>query len=112
MKMKTKTIKYVGGMMIIMAAVSVGTLAWSPATAVVEAAAQARRVSSLKGVIKSINDTQAVIVPNDNNKVEVTFQLTSETAKTGAVAAGDNVTVSYYFEKTQRIATALAGKAS
>ena len=77
----------------------------------VTVAAQAPRTSLLKGVIKSIDDSAVVVVPNENKDVEVSFKISSGTTRTGAVATGDEVTVSYHFEQTQRVATALAGKA-
>jgi hypothetical protein len=74
------------------------------------AAAQAPRAAVLKGVIKSIDDSAVVVVPNENKKSELTFKITSATTRTGAVAAGDEITVSYHFEQSARVATSLAGK--
>jgi hypothetical protein len=98
-----------GGLAIILTAMSAGQFG-EPVGVTVAVAAQAPRVATLKGVIKSIDDSSAVVVPNENKKVEVTFKVTSETTRTGAVAAGNEVTVSYRFDKTERIATALTGK--
>jgi len=72
--------------------------------------AQAPRPAVLKGVIKSIDDSAAVIVPNENKNAEIAFKVTSDTTRTGAVAVGNEVVVSYRFEKAERIATALTGK--
>ena len=107
----TKTMKRACGVMLTVMATMLVTAAEYAGEPAVQAA-QARRTSALKGVIKSVTDQAVVIVPNENNKVEVTFKVTSETTRTGAVAAGDAVTVSYYFEQAQRVATAVAGKAN
>ena len=106
----TKTIySMCGALAIILNVVSAGPFG-DEISATVAVAAQAPRTAMLKGVIKSIGDSTAVIVPNENKKVEVTFKVTSDTTRTGAVAAGNEVTVSYHFEKAERIATALTGK--
>ncbi|MCC7009665.1 MAG: hypothetical protein IT184_12720 [Acidobacteria bacterium] len=76
------------------------------------AASMQRKTSKLKGTIKSVGAESAVIVPADNKQTEITFRLTSSTEKTGSLSSGDAVEVEYYFEQGQRVATALAGKAS
>jgi hypothetical protein len=106
----TKTVKRVCGVALVVMAATFVTAAEYAGVDQVEAAAQTKRTSSLKGVIKSIDDSAVVVVPNENKRVEVTFKVTSETTRSGAVAAGDEITVSYHFEQTQRVATALAGK--
>jgi hypothetical protein len=108
--MMTKTIHSMCGALAIILTVAFAGPSGEQMGATVSVAAQAPRAAALKGVIKSIDGSTAVIVPNDNKKVEVTFKVTSDTTRTGAVAAGDEVTVSYRFEKTERIATALTGK--
>ena len=91
-------------------AMTFGSVGYIGVTAV-QASAQAPRASLVKGVVKSIDDSALVLVPNENKKMEVTFKVTSATTKTGAVATGDEITVSYHFEQSQRVATSLAGKA-
>jgi hypothetical protein len=106
----TKTIHTaIGVLALILGVMVAGHPAGFGAAGVVQA--QTARVATLKGVIKSIDDASAVVVPNENKKAEVTFKVTPETTRTGAVAAGEEVTVSYRFEQTQRVATALTGKA-
>jgi hypothetical protein len=69
-------------------------------------------MSTSKGVIKKLDDATVVIVPEDNRNVEVPFKVTSATTKSGALTAGEAVTVTYYFEQGQRVATQLAGRAT
>lgn len=98
---------------VVMAGISLFALA-APAPADIRPAAVAtqRSTSKLKGTLKSLDATSAVVVPADNKNAEITFQVTAATQKTGAVAVGDVVEVAYYFEQGRRVATALTGKAS
>jgi hypothetical protein len=75
--------------------------------------AQSAPVSTtMKGVIKSIDDNTNVLVPSSNKNAEVTFQLTADAKRSGELAAGGQVAVTYYYDKGQRIVTAVAGKTS
>ncbi|MCC7009644.1 MAG: hypothetical protein IT184_12615 [Acidobacteria bacterium] len=108
-----KMVNVAGGVLVALVAATAMAGPVSPMVATLEARGQeARRTSTLRGTIKSVDDATAVIVPAENKKTEVPFKLTPGTAKTGACGAGDTVTVSYYFEQGQRVATALAGKTS
>jgi len=98
-----------GVLAIILTLVSAGAFG-EQVGAPVALAAQAPRTAVLKGVIKSIDDSAAVIVPNENKNAEIAFKVTSDTTRTGAVGVGNEVVVSYRFEKAERIATALTGK--
>lgn len=71
---------------------------------------QARATATSKGVLKTIDDSSVVIVPSDNKKVEASFAVSASTTRSGALAAGDQVTVTYYFEAGKRVATAVVGK--
>ena len=73
-------------------------------------ALQAPRVSKLKGTIKSLDATAAIVVLGDTNKSEISFQVSSATEKVGALESGASVEVSYYFSDGKRVATALTGK--
>lgn len=96
-----------GGVVVAMLAVT------GVATANVRAearAAEQARTATTKGVLKTIDSTSVVIVPSDNKKVEASFLVSESTTRSGALAAGDQVTVTYYFEAGKRVATAVAGK--
>ena len=92
---------------------SVAGFAQSGSTAV----AQSRQVQSapvsatLKGVIKKIDDASIVLTPSNNKNGEVTFQLTAAAKRTGAIATGDSVSVTYHFENGSRVVTSVTGKA-
>ena len=73
-------------------------------------ALQAPRVSKLKGTMKSLDATAAIVVLGDTNKSEISFQVSSATEKVGALENGASVEVSYYFSDGRRVATALTGK--
>jgi hypothetical protein len=107
--MMSRTIKQVCGIALVVLATGFVTVMEHASVEV--QAAQARRTSQLKGVIKSVGDDAVVVVPNENKKAEITFKVTAETARTGSLEAGNPVTVNYYFEKTDRVATALTGTA-
>jgi len=66
--------------------------------------------TTLKGVIKTIDDKSVVIVPASNKKSEVEFDLTSSAKRTGALAAGTSVEVSYYYDSGKRVVTSVSGK--
>jgi hypothetical protein len=68
--------------------------------------------TSVKGVIKSINDTSIVVSASTPKKAEVTFQLTSAVKRTGTLTPGGPVTVTYYFDNGQHVVTSLTGKES
>ncbi len=68
--------------------------------------------TTMKGVIKTINETSIVVVPATNKKAEVTFDLTSSSKREGALTAGDPVAITYYYENGKRVVTDLAGKST
>jgi hypothetical protein len=84
----------------------------SPATAAAGVVQNAPVTTTLKGTIKTIDQSSVVLVPSGSKSGEVTFQLTPSVKRSGDLAAGGAVTVTYYYEKGQRVVTALAGKAS
>src|SRR5262245_41995877 len=113
--MMTTRMKNAGAFVLALATASSMTVFAHPAaTPVADSARQepAKRTSTSKGIIKSLNDTTIVILPADNRNMEVTFKLTSATTRSGELSTGEVVTVTYYFEQGQRVATLLAGKAT
>lgn len=105
--MKMMTMMRSGLVLAVLAAAAVTGVSVAPVAA---AEAQAKSTATTKGVIKTFDDAAVVIIPSDNKKVEVTFQVSPATTKTGAVAAGDQVSISYYFEAGKRVAAAVNGK--
>ena len=73
-------------------------------------AQSAPATTTMKGVIKTINETSIVLTPSSNKNAEVTFQLTATARRTGTLAAGENVSVTYYYENGARVVTTLIGK--
>lgn len=73
--------------------------------------AQTPRTAKLKGTLKSLDTSAAVITPNDNKKVEVTFELTETTERSGDLEPGAEIEVVYYVAQAKRVATQLIGKA-
>ena len=101
--------KVTAAMVLTMTLAAVPTALAIPAD--VAGAAQAQRVSAkLKGTMKSLDATAATVVLSDNSKTEVVFQVSSDTAKVGALENGASVEVTYYFSDGKRVATALTGK--
>ena len=98
----------VGGIALV--ATMTATVATVAVKAEARAAGQARATATIKGALKTISDEAVVIVPSDNKKAETSFIVSATTTKTGALAAGDQVTVTYYFDAGKRVATAVAGK--
>ena len=70
-----------------------------------------QRTAKLKGTLKSLDTSAAVITPNDNKKVEVTFELTETTERSGDLEPGAEIEVVYYVAQAKRVATQLIGKA-
>ena len=75
------------------------------------AAQSAPLTTTMKGVIKTIDDKSIVVVPSSNKKSEVSFDLTSSAKREGVLAAGDAVAITYYYENGKRVVTDLEGKA-
>ena len=71
---------------------------------------EARQGARMKGTLKSIDATSAVVVPSDNKKAEITFEITPTTERSGALAAGAQVEVVYVFADSKRVAKQLIGK--
>jgi hypothetical protein len=94
-----------------MAAMS-GVMPAATAVAHAKTAQSAPLTTTMKGVIKKIDDASIVVSPSTNKNAEVTFDLTSAAKREGALAAGDAVTITYYYENGKRIVTSVAGKAS
>jgi len=65
--------------------------------------------TTLKGTIKTINDTSIVVTTPE--KKDASFQLTSSVKRTGTLATGSQVVVTYYFDNGQHVVTALTGAA-
>jgi hypothetical protein len=63
-----------------------------------------------KGVIKKIDDTTIVLTPSDDKKKEVTYPLAPSAKRTGQCEVGDDVVISYHYEKGRAVVTAVAGK--
>jgi hypothetical protein len=93
---------------------SVAGFAQSGSTVVEQARAvqSAPVTGTLKGVIKKIDDASIVLTPSNNKNAEVTLQLTAATKRSGAVATGDAVTVTFHFENGARVVTSVTGKAN
>jgi hypothetical protein len=82
-----------------------------PFTALSARAQESKPVTgTLKGTIKSINDNQLVLTPSNKKNGEISFDLTASVTRTGSLAPGEAVSVSYYFSNGKRVATAIAGK--
>jgi hypothetical protein len=90
------------------------TLAGASAPRIVNASAEQSAPASAtrKGVIKKIDDSTLVITPSDDKKREATYVLTSSTTRTGQCGVGDDVVISYHYEKGKPVVTAVAGKAA
>src|SRR5262245_2365261 len=113
--MMTNRMKSAGAFVLALATVSSMTVFAHPVAArVADSARQdpAKKTSTSKGIIKSLNDSAIVILPADDRNMEVTFRVTSATTRTGELSTGEIVTVTYYFEQGQRVATVLTGKAN
>ena len=96
-----------------LAAVLVAGVAQMASTSVEARALQgSQATTTMKGVIKTISDTSVVIVPATNKKAEVAFDLTSSVKREGALASGDDVAITYYYENGKRVVTEVAGKAT
>lgn len=63
-----------------------------------------------KGVIKKIDDATIVMTPSDDKKKEVTYTLAPSAKRTGQCDVGDDVVISYHYEKGRAVVTAVAGK--
>lgn len=81
-------------------------------TTIVGAAQSAPATATRKGIVKKVDDTTIVLVPADAKKTEATYPLSAETKRIGTVAVGDEVVVTYHYERGKVIVTAVAGKAS
>jgi hypothetical protein len=88
-------------------------LAGHYSSTIVNAAAQtAPATATRKGVIKKLDDTTLILQPADAKNTEATYTLSSETKRTGRLAAGEEVVISYHYERGKVIVTAVAGKSS
>jgi hypothetical protein len=63
-----------------------------------------------KGVIKKIDDTTIVLTPSDDKKREATYALSPSAKRTGQCGVGDDVVVSYHYEKGRPVVTLVSGK--
>jgi hypothetical protein len=73
--------------------------------------AQTAQVSATrKGVVKKIDDTTLVFAPVDAKKTEVTYVLSAETKRSGTLAVGDEVAISYHYEHGKVIVTQVTGR--
>ena len=80
---------------------------------VTAASAQAAPVSATrKGVIKKIDSSTIVLTPTDDKKREATYTLAPAATRTGQCDVGDDVVISYHYEKGKAVVTAVTGKAS
>jgi uncharacterized protein DUF5666 len=61
--------------------------------------------TTMSGVVKSVGDTSFVMTRTNAKGPEETFQLNSSTMHKGKLAAGDKVSVKYYLDNGQKIAT-------
>ena len=96
--------------MVLASAVAGSAQSGSTSVQQTQVAQSAPQTTTMKGVIKTIGDTSIVLTPSANKKVDVTFELTAAAKRTGALAAGDTVSVTYYYENGARVVTSLAGK--
>jgi Cu/Ag efflux protein CusF len=101
-----------GAMIAMVFASSIAGFAQSGSTNVEQKpVAQSAPVSTtLKGVIKKIDDASIVLTPSSNKNGEVTFQLTTAAKRAGSLATGETVSVTYHFENGARVVTAVTGK--
>jgi hypothetical protein len=92
----------------------VGALSGSFTTEIAAAAAaQTAPVSATrKGVVKKIDDTTIVMTPADDKKTQVTYALSPATKRTGQIAAGEEVVISYHYEQGKVVVSEVSGKPS
>jgi hypothetical protein len=74
------------------------------------AAQSAPATATRKGQIKKIDDSTLVMIPSDAKKTEATYALSADTKKTGSLAVGDEVEISYHYERGKVVVTAVMGK--
>lgn len=79
---------------------------------VVIAAQTAQLTATRRGVIKKADDTTLVMTPADAKKNEATYTLSVETKRSGILAVGDEVMISYHYDQGKVIVTAVTGKPS
>jgi hypothetical protein len=108
----TRKITCGGVVFAIAMATAAGMTMTAAGTAEARTAQTAPITTSLKGVIKSIDDKEVVIAPSNNKTGEVEFDLTSSAKREGELAPGDQVTITYYYENGKRVVTDVAGKAA
>jgi hypothetical protein len=96
---------------IVMVALALTLGAGYTSQTVAAAAAQTAPASATrKGVIKKIDDTTIVMTPADDKKKEVSYALAPSAKRTGQCDVGDDVVVSYHYEKGKAVVTTVAGK--
>ena len=96
---------------IIIVTIALALGAGSTAQIVSAASAQAAAVSATrKGVIKKIDGTTIVLTPSDDKKREATYTLAPSATRTGQCDVGDDVVISYHYEKGKAVVTAVTGK--
>ena len=76
------------------------------------AAQTAPLTATRKGVIKKIDATTIVLTPADDKKREATYTLAPSATRTGQCDVGDDVVISYHYEKGRPVVTAVAGKSA
>jgi hypothetical protein len=93
------------------AALALGIAGASFSPFVLAASAQTAPMNATrKGVIKKIDDATVVLTPSDDKKREATYTLAPAATRTGQCDVGDDVVITYHYEKGQPIVTAVAGK--
>jgi hypothetical protein len=91
-------------------AVALALVLGGSVTSTIVSAQTAQVSATRKGVVKKIDDTTLVFAPVDAKKTEVTYALSAETKRTGTVAVGDEVAISYHYEHGKVVVTQVAGK--
>jgi hypothetical protein len=62
--------------------------------------------------VKKADDTPLVMTPADAKKTEATYTLSAETKRSGPLAVGDEVVISYHYEQGKLIVTEVTKKSS
>jgi len=89
------------------------TLGGTYTSGIAAAAAQsATATATSKGVIKKIDDATIVLTPSDDKKREATYALAPSAKRTGQCDVGDDVVISYHYEKGRAVVTAVTGKSA
>lgn len=99
--------KTTGRVLVITLALALGG---QSSSTILSAAQTSPATATRKGVIKKVDDTTLVLQPADAKNTQATYSLSADTKRTGNLAVGDEVVISYHYEHGKVIVTAVTGK--